>query len=53
MTIVTCNTDGCANAGHPIDLNLTYTDDETGEIVYVDAVQCGVCGQPIEWTKPA
>jgi len=47
MATVTCHTDGCGNAGHPIDLNLEYTDDETGETGTVADVYCGVCGQPI------
>lgn len=35
---VTCRTDECGNAGHPITLTL---DDD------VDDVVCGVCGVPI------
>jgi len=46
MTAVTCHTPGCANEGIPIDLNLTYTDDD-GQTQTVDAVACGVCGNPI------
>jgi hypothetical protein len=40
---VTCPTDGCQNAGVPIDVAVTYLDDD-GVLVDVDAVQCGVCG---------
>lgn len=46
MTAVTCHTEGCLNAEIPIDLDLTWEDDE-GETHNVDAVVCGVCGQPI------
>jgi len=48
MSTVTCHTDGCANAEIAIDLPTTYEDEETGETRSVDAVICGVCGQPIE-----
>lgn len=47
MAIVTCHTEDCGNAGHPIDLNLEYVDDETGETGTITTVSCGVCGQPI------
>ena len=46
MATVTCHTEECANAGAAIELSLTY-DDGTGAMVPVDAVSCGVCGQPI------
>jgi hypothetical protein len=46
MSTVTCNTGGCANAGIPIELDLTWTDEEGG-IHTVGAVACGVCGQSI------
>lgn len=46
MSTVTCQTDGCTNAGHPIEVNLFFTDDE-GETGRVDSVQCGVCGNEI------
>lgn len=43
----TCHTDGCTNAGIPIDVgDLTWTDDN-GQTHPV-AVSCGVCGQAIE-----
>ena len=45
MATVTCHTEDCGNAEIPIELNLTYEQD--GEIVAVDGVACGVCGQPI------
>lgn len=45
MATVTCHTEGCANAGAPIDLPLTFLDDD-GEEQTMDAV-CGVCGVPI------
>jgi len=47
MATVTCHTEGCSNADQPIDLELTFTDPDTGETRRVDAVACGVCGQPI------
>ena len=43
---VTCHTEGCRNADIPIDLTLEYEDEE-GLTRTVDAVACGVCGQPI------
>lgn len=46
MAVVTCHTEGCGNAEHPIDLDLTYQD-EDGETQTVSAVSCGVCGQEI------
>jgi hypothetical protein len=46
MAVVTCHTPECENAGHGIELNLTWVD-EDGETQTVDAVGCGVCGQPI------
>jgi hypothetical protein len=47
VSTVTCHTDGCANNGIPIELDLTYTDPDTGETVTVGGVICGPCGQPI------
>jgi hypothetical protein len=47
MATVICHTEGCSNSGQPIELNVTYVDDETGETRTVDAVGCGVCGQAI------
>lgn len=47
MTRAICHTEGCGNAGHPIDVgDLTYTDEDTGE-QRTSGVACGVCGQPI------
>jgi hypothetical protein len=46
MALVTCHTEGCGNAEHPIELNLTWVDAD-GETQHVDGVACGVCGQPI------
>lgn len=46
MTAVTCHTAGCSNAGIPIDLTLSWVDDD-GNTQTVDAVACGVCGQEI------
>ena len=46
MATVTCHTEGCGNAGTPIELDLEYTDEE-GMTRTVDAVACGACGQPI------
>jgi len=47
MATVMCHTEGCGNADHPIEINLEYTDDETGDTLTVDSVTCGVCGQTI------
>lgn len=46
MSTVICHTENCGNAGIPIDLVLTWEDDD-GVTHDVDSVQCGVCGQPI------
>lgn len=46
MATVTCHTENCGNADHPITLELTYTDEE-GTTQDVDAVACGSCGQQI------
>jgi hypothetical protein len=46
VAILTCHTDDCENAEQGIELSLTYQDDD-GNPMGVDAVQCGVCGQPI------
>lgn len=45
MSIVTCHTPGCGNAGIDIDMELTIEID--GEPTVVDQVVCGVCNQPI------
>jgi hypothetical protein len=47
LTVVTCRTEGCSNADQPVELDLTWTD-EDGVEHQVDAVHCGVCGQPID-----
>ena len=31
MATVTCHTEACPSAGNAVDLDLTYTDDDTGE----------------------
>jgi hypothetical protein len=46
MAFVTCHTENCSNADQPIELTLSWTDEE-GNTQTVDAVSCGVCGQPI------
>jgi hypothetical protein len=45
---VTCPTPDCENQGIPIDIAVTYLNDD-GEEVAVDAVQCGVCGTELEF----
>jgi hypothetical protein len=40
--IVTCHTQGCSNAGAPIDLTELFAAPDPPEIVV-----CGVCGQAI------
>jgi hypothetical protein len=46
----TCHTEGCGNAEHAIAVETEFVDHE-GETRTVDAVVCGVCGQPIEDVK--
>jgi hypothetical protein len=45
VSTVTCHTEGCANGGIPIEIDLTWTDDE-GQTHTMDCY-CGVCGQQI------
>lgn len=45
MATVTCRTPDCGNEGIPLEMNLTLEMD--GEVITIDTVQCGVCGQPI------
>lgn len=52
MATVTCRTDGCQNYGHPIDLELTSTDPDTGDTITAGAVICGVCGHAITEIVP-
>ena len=47
MALVTCRTPGCINVDRPIELAVTFVDEESGETRDVDAVICGACGQPI------
>lgn len=47
MSVVTCHTSGCANAGTPVFMDLTYVHPQTEDVEYVDAVICGVCLEPI------
>lgn len=47
MAIVTCHTEGCANADIPIDLGEPPVGDDGQPIVW-DSFGCGVCGQPID-----
>lgn len=46
MSTVTCHTEGCGNAEQPIEIELTYRDDNN-VVVQVTHVVCGVCGNPI------
>lgn len=46
MSVVTCHTEGCGNSGEPIELELTWRD-EDGVIHQTVRVICGVCGKPI------
>lgn len=43
---VTCPTEGCANQGIPIIIS-PWPDPETGEMVPIEQVNCGVCGADI------
>lgn len=47
MSVVTCHTDGCLNAGVGIETDLTYPDPDTGQRETITHVVCGPCGQPI------
>lgn len=51
MATVVCHTEECSNAGIPIQLGLTWIDEE-GATQTVDAVACGVCGQTITDVTP-
>lgn len=46
MATLVCHTDGCPNAGIPIQYDATFTDDD-GETRNVDLIVCGPCGQEI------
>lgn len=52
MSTLICHTRGCQNQDAPIQLNLSITDLETGQLVYVDEVVCGLCRQPISDVDP-
>ena len=47
MHTVTCRVEGCPKQDQPVELDLTYLDQDTGEPRTVDAVMCGSCGQQI------
>lgn len=47
MSWVTCRTPGCGNEGHPIEMQLTFVDDISGEEYTVGGVVCGACDKPI------
>ena len=47
MSVCTCHTEGCPNRDVPLQMQLTFVDDVTGETYAVAAVVCGPCGQPI------
>lgn len=47
LATVTCRTKDCGNEGEPISLEIGYLDDD-GIEHEVDAIVCGVCGNPIE-----
>lgn len=42
----TCHTSGCVNEDVPVEV-LTWIDEETGETVHADRVECGGCGQEV------
>jgi hypothetical protein len=46
MAVLTCRTADCPNAGIPIEIDLTWTD-ENGDTQDVDGAACGVCGETI------
>ena len=47
MSLVTCHTEGCGNAGHAIPVSLEQTDPDTLEVSRTTQVVCGVCGVEI------
>ena len=49
---VVCHTQGCGNAGIPLEMGLSWPNEETGETEYVGAVYCGVCGKEIRDVRP-
>jgi hypothetical protein len=52
MHTCTCHTEGCGNAGFPVDLQLDSEMD--GETFYTTDVYCGACGEQItDITPPA
>jgi hypothetical protein len=51
MSTVTCRTDGCMNAGIPLEMNLEM-DLGDGQIIYAVPVWCGPCGQEITDIDP-
>jgi hypothetical protein len=55
MNTVTCHTDGCANSGITIDMQLSFDVvdiDGTTTTYTVGSVSCGICGQPITDIEP-
>lgn len=52
MSIVTCHTEGCENAGIPLEMTLSGVDADTGDAWQVASVSCGPCGQPITDIDP-
>lgn len=46
MATVTCHTPDCLNADVPIEIDLTFVDDDGVEQT-IATVVCGVCGQQI------
>jgi hypothetical protein len=52
MTAVTCQTEGCTNEGVPIEVDLTWVD-EDGETHEIETVVCGPCGRQITEIAPS
>lgn len=46
MSVVICHTAGCPSAGNPVEVDLSFTDPDTGDTLTADPY-CGACGQPI------
>lgn len=46
MATATCHTEGCGNAGVPLEVTTTMVDEATGDTIHIGVV-CGVCNQPI------
>lgn len=51
MLTITCETEGCQNAGVEIEVQASFIDPMTGEEVEATSFICGPCEQPITNTR--